>query len=89
MTIDMSRPTIYPVLRYKDSAAALEFLATAFGFLPGEVNTDDRGAATGLDECDRAYAAVPPLSGNAARTNSDGVQPPRLRNSRTRWLWSA
>jgi uncharacterized glyoxalase superfamily protein PhnB len=43
MTIDKSRPTIYPVLRYKDSAAALEFLATAFGFLPGEVNTDDRG----------------------------------------------
>ncbi|HET6951623.1 MAG TPA: VOC family protein [Acidimicrobiales bacterium] len=43
MPIDTSRPTIYPVLRYRDTRAAIGFLTAAFGFEPGEVNTDDRG----------------------------------------------
>jgi uncharacterized glyoxalase superfamily protein PhnB len=43
MPIDPSRPTVYPVLRYKDADAAIAFLRDAFGFVPGDVHRDAEG----------------------------------------------
>ncbi|HEX6166524.1 MAG TPA: VOC family protein [Acidimicrobiales bacterium] len=43
MPLDLTRPAIYPVLRYEDADAALTFLSEAFGFVVGDVNRDDEG----------------------------------------------
>ncbi len=37
------RPTVFPALRYADAAAAIEWLATAFGFEKGLVVSDEDG----------------------------------------------
>ena len=36
----MSLPSVYPVLRYKDVAAAIEFLTTAFGLGEHQIDRD-------------------------------------------------
>lgn len=41
MPIDPTRPTVYPVLTYKDADAAIDYLSTTFGFSPGEITRDD------------------------------------------------
>jgi uncharacterized glyoxalase superfamily protein PhnB len=43
MTIDTSRPTVYPVLTYDDGEAAIAYLSDTFGFTPGEITRDDGG----------------------------------------------
>jgi uncharacterized glyoxalase superfamily protein PhnB len=43
----MSLPSVYPVLRYKDVTAAIEFLTTAFGL--GEYQLHDRAVAAGAE----------------------------------------
>ncbi len=43
MPLDPDRPAIYPVLRYRDADAAIDFLSAAFGFVPGEITRDDDG----------------------------------------------
>jgi len=43
MTIDMTRPSVYPVLTYDDADGAIAFFADAFGFTPGEVTRDAEG----------------------------------------------
>ena len=43
MTIDTSRPTVYPVLTYDDGEAAITYLSDTFGFTPGEITHDDGG----------------------------------------------
>ncbi|GAA3118183.1 VOC family protein [Planomonospora alba] len=35
--------TVYPLVRYRDPAAAIEWLAKAFGFEAGEVSENDDG----------------------------------------------
>ena len=43
MTIDPSRPSIYPVLTYADGERAIEYLSKTFGFFPGEITRDEGG----------------------------------------------
>jgi uncharacterized glyoxalase superfamily protein PhnB len=43
MTVDTTRPTVYPVLTYRDADAALAFLRDAFGFVADDVTRDERG----------------------------------------------
>lgn len=43
MALDPSRPTVYPVLTYRDASAAIAFLVDAFGFVTDEINRDPEG----------------------------------------------
>ncbi len=43
MPIDKTRPTVFPVLRYKDADAAIAYLTDTFGFVPGDITRDDEG----------------------------------------------
>ena len=43
MTVDTTRPTIYPVLTYADGDRAIAHLTETFGFVPGEVTRDEGG----------------------------------------------
>ncbi|GGK89144.1 glyoxalase [Planomonospora parontospora subsp. parontospora] len=38
--------TVYPLVRYRDPAAAIEWLGKAFGFEAGDVSTDGDGTIT-------------------------------------------
>jgi uncharacterized glyoxalase superfamily protein PhnB len=46
MPVDPTRPTVYPVLRYRDPAAAIRFLVDAFGFREPHVTPDPDGTIT-------------------------------------------
>lgn len=43
MPIDPTRPTVYPVLSYKDADGAISYLRDTFGFVPGAITRDDEG----------------------------------------------
>jgi uncharacterized glyoxalase superfamily protein PhnB len=43
MTIDTTRPTLFPVLTYTDAHAAIGFLVEAFGLTADIVHTDESG----------------------------------------------
>lgn len=41
---DQHLPSVYPVVRYRDAPAAIEFLSRVFGFTPTEVHTAPDGS---------------------------------------------
>jgi len=67
---DPGRPNIFPLLRYEDAPAALQWLATAFGF---EQQLVIRGPGGRIEHAEMRLGPVYIMLGSVERGRRDGI----------------